>query len=149
MLSVRRRAGGSLRVEIAVHQRFSVPPVLRFMEERALGPARMSLARDTYRNFFRNTIANFEAVYEGRDPLVGCRPHSPEGDTGVECLEQLVERAVELITGAAQPSTNPLGKVATRRIVSPHDGREYQESVDGRGFRHFGVVEAEAPCEPS
>ena len=43
VLAVRRRAGSSLRVEIAVLQRFSVPPALRFMEAKAFDAARLSL----------------------------------------------------------------------------------------------------------
>ena len=145
VLAVRRRADGSLRVAIAVRQRFSVPPALRFLEAQPFDAARMSLARDGYQTFFRNTIANLEAVYEGRDPLVGRWPDSPEGDTGIESLEQLVERIVGRAARVARTLNDSARQIGVPRRVSPHDGREYEERVDERGFRHYRIAEAESP----
>ncbi len=127
VLSVRRRAGSSLRVEIAVLQRFSVPPALRFMEAKAFDAARLSLRADTYRTFFRNTIANFEAVFEGRDPLVGCRPHLPEGNTGVECLEQVVERR-----GVADPHSGHLQPIRSEGRITSHREPTRRPQVSGK-----------------
>jgi Domain of unknown function (DUF362) len=142
VLSVRRRADGLLRIEIAVRQQLSVPLPLRFMEAPPFDSARMSLARESYRTFFRNTIANFEAVYEGRDPLVGRWPDSSERDTAVVRVEQLVKRGVELIARLARERHDPAQHSRVPRNFRSHDGQAYDESTDARGFRHFRAAEA-------
>jgi len=142
VLSVKRQADGSLRLEIAVHQRFEVPAALQFMESIPFGAVRMDLARQTYQTFFRNTIANFEAVYEGRDPLLGRWPDSPRSHADSNGLDQIVERGVQWLTQAARTVSDRARTAATRPIVGGEQGADYQEEVDERGFRHFRVAEA-------
>ncbi len=136
VIAIRRRPDNMLRVEIAVRQRLAVPAALRFMETQPFDAVRMSLARDGYQAFFRNTIANLEAVYEGRDPLIGRFPMAKGSGAEIAWLEQFVARNLAWLAGAAGPLLESVQRGQAPRIVTP-DGSPYQKEIDQNGFRHF------------
>ena len=135
VVAIRRGADGLLGIEIVVRQKFPAPVPLRFMETRPLAQVRMAIAREGYRTFMENTVANFEAVYEGRDPLLGRPPESPDSGPAAELLRRLFDRYAPAFAGAAArlSAMKPEWKPATHG----REPREYDESLDERGFRHF------------
>lgn len=135
VVAIRRGADGFLLVEIIVRQKFPAPGPLRFMETPQFAQVRLAIAREGYRTFMENTVANFEAVYEGRDPLLGRPPVSPESGSAVEFLRRFFERHAPGFADAASRlrGLTPKWKPAAHGLGP----RDYDESLDERGFRHF------------
>ncbi len=148
IVAIRRGADGLLAVEIVVRQKFPAPAALRFMETQQFAQLRLAIAREGYRTFMENTVANFEAAYEGRDPLLGRPPDSQDSGSAVEILRRFFDRHAPSFAHAA----SRLRGMTPKWRPATHGGSpgEYDESLDERGFRHFRPAGANgtAPRSP-
>jgi uncharacterized protein (DUF362 family) len=133
------RENGSTRVTICGRQLFNLPLFWQAVNLDLTPELKNALVTDAYSTFFRRTMANLEAVAEGREIRIGRPWHDPAVAPGTETLptEQLTQTFVNLkdkvgdnwlrdITGLLhlkRPETTPI-------------------AVDADGFRHFS---AQAP----
>jgi hypothetical protein len=94
---------------------------------------------DAYTRYFRQTISNFEAQYQGREFRVG-RPWDPtEGESDANSDRQM-QAIIEMISNVGLALRNNFGDLPsvlrTFGINLPTAGAP-ASSVDEEGFRHF------------
>ncbi|MET0180167.1 MAG: DUF362 domain-containing protein [Novosphingobium sp.] len=116
------RDGAGTRVTIAGKQRFTLPPLLQIFDPALLPEVEAALTSEAYQRFFDRTYANFEALVEGREILLGKAPDAETAHPSIALEQQLrtlAERAapwLERVQGVPRP----------------------RPERDGRGFVHVG-----------
>ena len=127
------RTDDGTAVTIVGRQLFTLPPFWQAMQLGLNPELKRDLVTEAYATFFDRTLANFEAIVEGRDIRIGRPWHVPDSTTSIEplpaaALEQLVEDAFDWL----QTRTANIGR-------STDDGKDVTEAamVDADGFSHF------------
>jgi uncharacterized protein (DUF362 family) len=128
--SFERMADGT-RIIITGRQLFTLPMFWQVFDLDLIPGLKSVLVTHAYRTFFDRTMANFEALVEGRDIRIG-RPVDEPTPPAVEQLMPLLHRIGEIITPLLQGMTQ-LPKPAVT---------EESRRVDADGFVHVAPVES-------
>jgi len=88
LVTFARTANGETRVVVMGRQLFTLPLFFQVFSLDYNPPLKGFLTVEAYTTFFNQTMANFEAKYEGRDVRIGRRWHAQEGQPGVENAEK-------------------------------------------------------------
>jgi hypothetical protein len=125
------RAADGTRVTITGCQLFTLPLFWQVFDLNLVPDLKAMLVTHAYRTFFDRTIANFEAVVEGRDIRIG----QPLDEVSLPPIEQIMpllqrigEIALPLLQRVAQPAAEAL-----------HD-------TDADGFVHITPLAASTPA---
>ncbi|HEX2027937.1 MAG TPA: DUF362 domain-containing protein [Nitriliruptorales bacterium] len=133
------RVGGSTAITIVGRQRFVLPPFWQSVDLDLLPELKAHLVTDAYRTFFDRTIANLEALVEGREIRIRrgwVEPSSPEAteplpSAAVErAIETAMERLADLRSAGVRARMDTTRPARTARPVR----------VDDDGFAHFQVL---------
>ncbi|MGF1643725.1 MAG: DUF362 domain-containing protein [Thiotrichales bacterium] len=121
------------RVRILGKQRFTLPPFWQAVDLNLVPDLKRALVTHAYTTFFERTVANFEALVEGRDIRLGRAWHSPRDSLDTEtlpgaALEQLVMRLAERFEGVLSTQ----GDWFKSGLANPAPMQ-----IDADGFRHF------------
>lgn len=132
-VSFDRAGDGSTMITIVARQEFILPPFWQLMNLDLNPLLKDYLVSDAYKNFFTRTIANFEAVFEGRDYRAGKPWAEASSDAQPPPLpsERLAEGAKSFASGAREAVDR-----ATSRF-SLSTPRPQPVTVDEQGFAHF------------
>jgi hypothetical protein len=128
------------RVAIIGRQQFALPPFWQVFDPNLVPGLKARLVTHAYQTFFDRTIANFEALVEGRDIRIG-RPVDEPAAPPAERLMPLLQH----IGAIALPL---LRQLAGR---SEHAAPDECHQVDADGFVHITPAQsitAEAVTEP-
>jgi hypothetical protein len=132
-----RRDGGT-NVVFVGKQRFTLPPVLQMLDEALPAATRAGLVTDAYRRFFDGTVANLEALVEGRDIFIGKR--ADEDSDTVDPIYRSAGRLAQKLQAAATGLLLP--KRSRAAVQAPVD-------TDEDGFAHFGGSTAPTSAPPA
>jgi hypothetical protein len=121
-----KRAAGGTRVTITGRQQFTLPRFFQVFDPNVIPELKARLVTHAYQTFFDRTIANFEALVEGRDIRIG-RPVDEPAMPPAEQLMPLLQRLGEL----AMPF---LLRTAGQRDPSAADDAR---RTDADGFVHI------------
>jgi len=130
-----RRAGEGTRVTVLGRQQFTLPWFWRMVRIDLWPELYDALADHAYRSFFSQTLANFEAAYEGRDFRIGqpVDPQAGEDETQDQLpaaqLAALARRAGEAAQHFKLDVAAVIAGLAKRRIGP-------RAPLDENGFRH-------------
>ena len=127
-----RDASGT-RVSIIGRQQFTLPLFWQVFDLDLVPEIKSVLVTHAYQTFFDRTLANFEALVEGRDIRLG-RPTDEPSPLPLEQLVPLLQKLGE----AAMPL---LQRIMQR---SPPETTEPEQWVDADGFTHVLPATAEA-----
>ena len=111
------------------------------------------LVVDAYSRYFTQTIANFEAQYQGRECRIGKPWNLDQGESDSAPplnIEAIIE-TLTMLSSALQKNFGGLsGVLQALGLTGKNDGRE-PIKVDEDGFRHFKGVAAilERPAQPT
>jgi hypothetical protein len=122
------------RVIITGRQQFSLPPFWQVFDPKLVPGLKPKLITHAYQTFFDRTLANFEALVEGRDILIGREVDEPPALPA----EQLM------------PWLKRLAEFATPILARFAHGQQPQEPVnvtDPDGFTHI-IPAGEGITEP-
>ena len=111
-------------VTIFGRQLFTLPPVWAAVDLGLAPELKDQLVTDAYQTFFDRTVANLEALTEGRDIHIGRSPNHPDGPRPSVALEDLAERALEHL------------HAFTESIRQPSSVDDTSFEVDELGFTH-------------
>lgn len=120
------RRGGGTHVEFIGKQDFTLPPFWQLFDLALIPAVETALTTHAYRTFFDRTLANFEALVEGRDIRIGIDPSLP----AVPPVDALKDAAARLFENA-EPWLTRFRQTAGK----PHD-------IDTDGFVHVTPVRA-------
>lgn len=123
---------GSGRTLVRVYglQEFALPPFWQTVDLTRYPALHDALTDDAYRRFFRATLDNFEACYEGRSVATG-RPATRDPEPPTARLSRTLKLAAEALGGDEQPSLLRRGRP--------------QRDVDEDGFHHVPGSAASGP----
>jgi uncharacterized protein (DUF362 family) len=127
IITFARTAADQTAVTIVARQKFALPPALDVLHLERFPQVKDALVSDAYTTYLARTVANFVAVYEGRDGRLGRAwdPVRGEPDTpGERGPVALVVEAVRQLAVLLEPW------LARKVTAAP-------EAVDDAGFRHF------------
>lgn len=127
--------GGETRVTVFGRQQFVLPPALEALRLELMPAIRDWLVTHAYTTFFSRTLANFEAVYEGRDIRIGC----PWRD-GDDVPDPAASSAAAWLARLAVAPSALAAQLATFFARE----RPVPSRTDEDGFRHFAGL----PSEP-
>lgn len=94
ILTFTRSAGGT-QVEIIGQQDFTLPPFWQLYDVALVPALETALVTHAYQSFFDTTLANFEALCEGRSIAIGRDPDAPRLPPAV-ALEALATRVSDI-----------------------------------------------------
>lgn len=126
ILTFDRTAGGT-KVTIFGRQLFTLPPLWNTMDLALAPELKAHLVTDAYQTFFDRTLANFEALTEGRDIRIGSTPAGRAERRPSAELEDLGERMLERIQALTEQLQRPAAAAAEHTLIE----------VDDLGFSHF------------
>jgi hypothetical protein len=134
-----REAAGT-RVTIVGRQQFALPLFWQVFDLDLVPDIKASLATHAYQTFFDRTMANFEALVEGRDIRIG-KPTDEPSPLPLEQLMPLLEKIGEVAMPLVQ-------KIMQTPGGAPNDPRRW---IDVDGFTHNEPMAATQPsmAEPS
>ena len=120
----------STRVTIVARQKFALPLFWQAVNIDLLPQIKNVLVVDAYTRYFRQTIANFEAQYQGRESRIG-RPAGTPPPQPLETLAEVFSKLGESLNFSGLPSLLRSFGVEWQRNGAPGC------TVDEDGFRHF------------
>jgi len=129
-----RLDNGETRITVFGRQEFVLPPFWQAVDLDRFPEIKDALVSDAYTTFFTRTMANFEAVYEGREVRIG-HPWNPEqGEAESESdLAELLMKYYERIQNALEPYMEEI----TSFIANLKSGQPVARGqVDSDGFTH-------------
>jgi hypothetical protein len=118
------------RVTIVARQKFTLPLFWQALNLDLAPKIKNPLVVDAYTRYFRQTIANFETQYQGRESRCG-RPAPPQPIDPLEMLAELFGRLGKSLDVADLSSL--LANLGLPSIKTRGPGY----NVDENGFRHF------------
>ncbi len=121
------------RITITGRQQFTLPPFWQVFDLNVVPALKAHLVTHAYQTFFDRTIANFEALVEGRDIRIGRMVDEP-APPPIEQIMPLVQRAGEIalpLLHQLAGKRDPAASAATHRI-------------DADGFAHITPAESMA-----
>jgi uncharacterized protein (DUF362 family) len=116
-------------VAITGRQRFVLPPFWQVVDLNLVPDIKAALVSDAYQIFFDRTVANFEALVEGREIRLG-RPAGEPSRLEADALVPLLQWAGELIGLLLQQGAD--GPIPTSGVLDP-DGFVHV-TPDSRGI---------------
>jgi hypothetical protein len=128
------------RVTITGRQQFAIPPFFQVFDPDFVPGLKAKLVTHAYQTFFDRTIANFEALVEGRDIRIGRpvdEPSIPPAEQLMPLLQRIAEMAMPLLQQAAGMSD----------VAVP--GEDHR--IDADGFVHIAPEQSavsETPSDP-
>jgi hypothetical protein len=131
------RDGKGTRVTIIGRQQFTLPLFWQVFDLDLVPEIKSVLVTHAYQTFFDRTLANFEALVEGRDIRLG-KPTDEPTPLPLEQLMPLLQKLGE----AAMPL---IQKIVQR---APQDATEPQQWVDADGFTHVLPTTSEPAADP-
>ena len=133
--------GGDTFVSIFGRQKFTLPLFWEIINLDNFPALKHVLVTHAYTTFFTQTMANLEAVYEGRDVRIGkpWNPKAGEADTNSDPSSPSL-RAAELLNMAQEfLKKNVLNREGlVSRLFTPFNPAP--DYVDENGFAHFRHV---------
>ncbi|MGC3999483.1 MAG: DUF362 domain-containing protein [Anaeromyxobacter sp.] len=123
--------GSGTRVTVLARQAFALPPAWQALRLELWPEVKDPLVGREYLAYFRETLTNFQARYEGQDLRVGRAAEGPEPAGGPAA-------AVGAAARSAARAVQALARSAAGATASP------PPQVDADGFSHF----TPAPDEP-
>jgi len=133
IVSFTRSARGTL-VSVIGKQRFTLPPFWQTFDLSLWPEMKQALVTHAYKTFFDRTLANFEALVEGREIRIG-RSWLESGDP-FESEPMPSEQLEELGTRLANKLETWLGEAAPGAFTG-EPGPAQAGRIDEDGFRHF------------
>ncbi len=123
---------GGVKVVIVARQKFKLPIFWQVFNVDYLPKVKEALVSDSYVRFFSRTMANFEAAYEGRSPLVG---KQYDINFGQEDTMTILPPEIDKLKGLL----NMLSGLAEKWLNSTKqtDGQPGNWTEDEMGYRHF------------
>jgi uncharacterized protein (DUF362 family) len=119
------RSAEGTSITILGRQLFTLPLFWQVFDLDLVPDIKSVLVTHAYRTFFDRTLANFEAMVEGRDIRIG-RPVDEPATVTAEQLLQLLGRVGEIVAPLLQGVTN---------LPAPSQAKEHRE-IDADGFVH-------------
>ncbi len=120
------------RVSICGRQLFTLPPFWQAVKLDLAPELKTLLVTDAYATFFRRTLANLEAVAEGREVRIGRPWHAPAIGTEPLPLDRAIESFARLKDKIGDRPLAELGALFQQRLAGPQP-----IAIDADGFRHF------------
>ncbi len=141
-----RRPNNETRISIFGRQQFTLPLFWQIVNLDNFPALKDILFTHAYTTFFTTTMANFEAVYEGRDVRIGKPWH--EAHENMEGINTPSDKITALLTDVQefiQRNMPEKGDFLTRLITNNKPEPDY---VDEDGFAHFnGASQSKEPAE--
>lgn len=137
------RTGVGTRVSILGRQLFALPPFWQAFDLSLLPDIRSQLVTEAYRVFFSRTLANLEAVVEGRDIRIGLPWHEP-GDPK-ETEPRLVDRMAPLLLELSDKYGDLLKADLKAMLGGTPKGSTFV-GADEQGFLHFASASEPLPA---
>ncbi len=134
-------------VTIVARQKFALPLFWQAVNLDLAPKIKNALVVDAYTRYFRQTIANFEAQYQGREFRIGRPWNLAEGETGsganarLEALVELFSSLGKALGGNAVDIPSILRSLGLAK--KEHPGEAF--ALDEQGFRHFDGSPGGAP----
>jgi uncharacterized protein (DUF362 family) len=130
------------RVTIVARQKFALPLFWQVVNMDMSPRIKDFLVVDAYSRYFTQTIANFEAQYQGRECRIG-KPWilGEESDSAPPLnVEAMIEMLITLGNALQHNFGGLSGMMQALGLTGNNGGQELTE-VDEDGFRHFAVRE--------
>src|SRR5262249_37416291 len=125
-------------------QLFSLPPFWQAVDLDLNPQLKSYLVTHAYTTFFTQTLANFEAAYEGREIRIGRPWKLDEGEPGVAPSERLpTEWAAEMLAKVSEIVNQQLGSLRDGRAWLYKASGPTPSHVDEEGFVHFKATTAQ------
>lgn len=133
-----KHAGGT-EVTIVARQKFTLPLFFQVVNMDYFPKMKDTLVSDAYISFFSRTMANLEAVWEGRDPRAGRRWDAAYGETSLAAHPLEAEQLKNLFS--------VFSGVVERWVKKSPQGEGFM--TDEFGYRHSSTAAAEvqSPAE--
>lgn len=125
------------RVTIVARQKFALPLFWQAVNIDLAPKIKDFLVVDAYTRYFRQTMANFEAQYQGREFRIG-RAWDPTAGENAAAPNPQLEAIIEIFTSLGKALAGNVGDLSgvLRSLgIGPKPGAA--ATVDGQGFRHF------------
>ncbi|MEZ5666493.1 MAG: DUF362 domain-containing protein [Alphaproteobacteria bacterium] len=126
------RSARGTAVRIAGRQLFTLPPFWQAVNLDLAPALKAALVTHAYKTFFDRTLANFEALVEGRAVHIGRDWHEPAHPRDTEALPA---EAIERLAVALGEKLE--GVLARRGGLAMPGGAGEPDRIDDDGFRHF------------
>jgi uncharacterized protein (DUF362 family) len=133
-----RENANQTRVTIVARQKFTLPLFWQVVNMDLNPKIKDFLVVDAYNRYFTQTIANFEAQYQGRDCRIG-KPWALESESASMAplnVEAIIE-ALMTLGNALQKNFGSLSGVMRTLGLTGKNGEREPIEVDENGFRHF------------
>ena len=133
-----RTANGETRVEVMGRQLFTLPLFFQVVSLDYNPPLKGFLTVQAYTTFFSQTMANFEAKYEGREVRIGRPWHDQEGQPGVKNVEKWPsDQLATLVEKVGAAVGQNLGSAANVWSWPSQTPAKSGGVLDEDGFLHF------------
>ncbi|MGH8094622.1 MAG: DUF362 domain-containing protein [Chthoniobacterales bacterium] len=135
------------RITIVARQKFSLPLFWQAVNIDLLPSLKRTLVVDAYTRYFRQTIANFEAQFQGREFRIGHAWNLQEGETEID-PEARLTILVDWLGKIGQALAGNFGDLSglLRQFgLTPPNEIALEAQIDEEGFRHFPGRTATAP----
>jgi uncharacterized protein (DUF362 family) len=123
------RDSDGTRVTIMGRQQFALPLFFQVFDLDLVPDLKAALVTHAYQTFFDRTLANFEALVEGRDIRIG-KPTDEPSPLPIEQLMPLLQKIGEI----AMPLVQKIMQTSQPAVTGP------QHRVDSDGFTHITPV---------
>lgn len=133
-----RQDNGDTLVSVFGRQQFTLPLFWQLVNLDNYPALKKILYTHAYTTFFTTTMANFEAVYDGRDVRIGRAWHPQAGEPGSEQdITSPSDQMLSLLTGLQDfiQRNIPEKEDLLTRFITPYNPQP--EHVDEDGFSHF------------
>jgi uncharacterized protein (DUF362 family) len=133
-----RQENGETRVSIFGRQQFTLPLFWQVVNLDNFPALKHVLFAHAYSTFFSNTMANFEAVYEGRDVRIGKAWDSQAGESDVEHAASSFSAQIGSFLSSFQDMFQDTKASKGNFIANLFTTYQPQpEYIDADGFSHF------------
>jgi hypothetical protein len=117
-------------VTIVARQKFALPLFWQMINLDFFPQIKDKLVSDAYVTFFSRTMANYEAVCEGREPFIGQHCDAAYGEPGLEAPHFVAQQLQDLLAVFS-------GVLEKFLLPSMSNGRAPEGSLDELGYHHF------------
>ena len=125
------------RVTIVARQKFTLPIFWQVVNVDLTPKIKDFLVIDAYTRYFRQTIANFESQYQGREFRIG-RPWDPTAGEDNAVPNTQLETIIDILTTLGKALANNVGDLSgLLRLLGLEPKQNDFGKVDAEGFRHF------------
>lgn len=128
LVSILAKNNGAMQIKIVARQKFTLPLFWQVFNIDYAPTIKDVLVSDAYSRFFTRTMANFEAVYEGRNPAIGREPDREWGDDNNfrnPLQAEQLRNLLGMITGVVE------------QLFGKNKENAPDQITDSDGYRHF------------